>query len=90
MRPPVGLQPREGRSEHDTTQEYVQEVLHEKAEGTFLWVALVVQELEDVDSWDVRQVVDDVPKRLDDLYARIIDQIGRLQKKDPETASTSS
>ncbi|KAJ5379592.1 Vegetative incompatibility protein HET-E-1 [Penicillium cosmopolitanum] len=56
-------------------REYVQRALEKKAEGTFLWVALVVQELEDVDSWEVRQVVDDIPKGLDDLYARMIDHI---------------
>ncbi|OQE41123.1 hypothetical protein PENCOP_c005G02539 [Penicillium coprophilum] len=56
---------------------YVQQTLEEKAEGTFLWVALVVQELQLVDSWDVRQVVDDVPTGLDDLYARMMKQIAR-------------
>ncbi|KAK0643034.1 hypothetical protein B0T16DRAFT_175398 [Cercophora newfieldiana] len=65
-------------------QRYVQQVLRQKAEGTFLWVALVVQELENVGSYEVRQVVDDVPKGLDDLYARMVDQISRLQKQDPE------
>lgn len=58
--------------------EYVQEVLQKKAEGMFLWVALVVQELQDVDSWDVRQVVDDVLKDLDDLYTRMIDRIEQI------------
>jgi hypothetical protein len=68
----------------DSLQEYVQQALQEKAEGTFLWVALVVQELEDVDSWDVRQVVDDVPKGLDDLYARMIDHIKNLAARSRE------
>lgn len=65
---------------HDdvTLREYVRQTLQKKAEGTFLWVALVVQELQDVDSWDVRQVVDDVPEGLNDLYARMIDQINKL------------
>ncbi|KAH8430034.1 uncharacterized protein LDX57_007705 [Aspergillus melleus] len=62
----------------DTLLEYVQQTLQKKAEGTFLWVALVVQELEGVDSWDVEQVVNDVPKGLDDLYARMIDHINKL------------
>jgi hypothetical protein len=65
-------------------REYVRQVLHEKAEGTFLWVALVAQELQDADSWDVRQVVDDVPTGLDDLYARIIDQIEQLEPRSRE------
>lgn len=68
----------------DTLLTYVQQTLQEKAEGTFLWVALVVQELADVDSWDVRQVVDDVPKGLDDLYARMIDYIKNLAARSRE------
>jgi hypothetical protein len=65
-------------------QAHVQQVLREKAEGTFLWVALVVQELENVDSWRMRDVVDDVPKGLDDLYTRMIDQIERHGSTDAE------
>ncbi|KAI2791674.1 Vegetative incompatibility protein HET-E-1 [Penicillium oxalicum] len=65
----------ESLEEDDTLLEYVQQTLEEKAEGTFLWVALVVQELRGVDSWDVKQVVDEVPTGLDDMYARMIDQI---------------
>lgn len=33
----------------NTLQEYVQQTLQEQAEGTFLWVALIIQELEHVD-----------------------------------------
>ncbi|CAI7583021.1 unnamed protein product [Penicillium manginii] len=65
----------ESLEDNDTLLEYVQQTLKKKAEGTFLWVALVVQELEGVDSWDVKQAVDDVPTGLDDMYARMIHQI---------------
>jgi hypothetical protein len=68
----------ESLQDDDALLEYVQQTLQKKAEGTFLWVAFVVQELQDVDSWDVRQVVDDVPTGLDDLYARMIDHINIL------------
>jgi hypothetical protein len=68
----------ESLQDDDALLGYVQQTLQKKAEGTFLWVAFVVQELQDVDSWDVRQVVDDVPTGLDDLYARMIDHISRL------------
>jgi hypothetical protein len=68
----------------NTLLEYVQQVLQEKAEGTFLWVALVIQELQDVDSWDVRQVVDNVPRGLDDLYTRMIDQIAKMAPRSRE------
>ncbi|KAH8430190.1 uncharacterized protein LDX57_007860 [Aspergillus melleus] len=68
----------------DNLQEYVRQALQEKAEGTFLWVALVVQELERVDSWDVEQVVHDVPTGLDGLYARMIDHIKKLAAQSRE------
>jgi hypothetical protein len=65
----------ESLEEDDILRKYVQQTLHKKAEGTFLWVALVVRELQGVDSWEVKQVVDDVPTGLDDMYARMMDQI---------------
>jgi hypothetical protein len=74
----------ESLQDNDTLLKYVQQTLQKKAEGTFLWVALVVQELEQVDSWKVRQVVNDVPRGLDDLYARMIDQIERMASDDME------
>jgi hypothetical protein len=72
----------ESLQDDDTLLEYVQQTLQKKAGGTFLWVALVVQELEYVDSWKVRKVVHDVPSGLDDLYARMIDQIDGLASED--------
>jgi hypothetical protein len=74
----------ESLQDDDILLEYVQQILQKKAKGTFLWVALVAQELEDVDIWKVRQVVNDVPRGLDDLYARMIDQIKRLVSEDME------
>ncbi|KAL2861003.1 CASP C terminal-domain-containing protein [Aspergillus lucknowensis] len=44
----------ESLQNEDTLQKYVQRALQEKAEGTFLWVAFVVQELEGVDRWKDR------------------------------------
>ncbi|KAJ5111831.1 Vegetative incompatibility protein HET-E-1 [Penicillium alfredii] len=68
----------------DALLEHVRQTLQKKAEGTFLWVALVVQELQHVDSWDVEQVVDDVPTGLDYLYARMIDQIEQTAPRSRE------
>ncbi|KAL2783118.1 hypothetical protein BJX66DRAFT_345225, partial [Aspergillus keveii] len=70
--------------DNDTLREYVQQTLQKKAEGTFLWVALVVQELEHVDRWKIRQVVNDVPRGLDDLYRRMINQMNQLANEDRE------
>lgn len=61
---------------------HVRHVLRRKADGTFLWVTLVIQELEKADSWEVLKVVDAMPKGLDELYTRMMDQI--QQRKDPE------
>ena len=58
--------------------------LRQKANETFLWVALVCKELEDVESWDVGQVLDELPSDLTLLYARMIEQIRHLKGKGKE------
>ncbi|GAB1312028.1 Beta transducin-like protein HET-E2C [Madurella fahalii] len=57
----------------------VRDILRDKANGTFLWVALVVQELseEDVESWHVLQIVEEVPPGLDGMYDRMLNEIKR-------------
>jgi hypothetical protein len=62
----------------------VRDILHRKANGTFLWVALVIQELERPESWDPLQVVEDVPTDLYQLYDRMVTQIQRLPKRNLE------
>lgn len=74
----------ESLEDNDTLLEHVQWTLEKKAEGTFLWVALVVQELQGLDSWDVKQAVDDVPTGLDDIYERMIDHINTLAAQSRE------
>ncbi|KAK4458981.1 HET-R [Cladorrhinum samala] len=63
----------------------VRDILHQKANGTFLWVALVIQELsqDDVESWHALQIVNEVPPGLDKMYDRMLDQISR-HKRDSE------
>jgi len=65
----------------DALQDQVRRVLHQKANGTFLWVALVLKELEQAASWDIEQVLEDVPAGLDELYARMLKYIGELKGK---------
>lgn len=62
----------------------VREVLRQKANGTFLWVALVVQELEKPESWDPLGVVEEAPVGLHQLYDRMADQIQQLTKRNSE------
>ncbi|KAF4447980.1 hypothetical protein F53441_8571 [Fusarium austroafricanum] len=49
--------------------------LTENAEGTFLWVALVCQQLERCRPWEIGTTLRRFPKGLNELYARMMDQI---------------
>jgi hypothetical protein len=70
--------------EDATLRSRVREVLRQKANGTFLWVALVVQELEKPESWDPLEVVEEAPVGLYQLYDRMADQIQQLAKRNSE------
>ena len=70
--------------EDTTLRSQVRELLRQKANGTFLWVALVVQELEKPESWDPLEVVEEAPVGLHQLYDRMVDQIQQLSKRNPE------
>lgn len=65
-------------------QDSVKEKIQHKANGTFLWVALVMKELEEAMSWEILQVLDEVPMQLKDVYRRMIKQIKGLQRQYPE------
>ncbi|RDL39892.1 uncharacterized protein BP5553_04232 [Venustampulla echinocandica] len=67
-----------------TLQEQVRDQIYAKANGTFLWAALVLKELERVESWNVLDVLREFPPELDPLYERMIRQIQPLQRNDPE------
>ena len=71
--------------QHDKLlRDSVREKMQRKANGTFLWVSLVIQELKDVMSWEVLQVLDEVPTELKDVYRRMVEQIKRLRRQYPE------
>ncbi|KAJ4020344.1 hypothetical protein NW761_014796 [Fusarium oxysporum] len=59
-------------------------ILREKAGDTFLWVALAVQELKTVKSWDFLDVLEEMPMGLEELYTRMMKQIHQLKRRDPE------
>jgi hypothetical protein len=59
------------------TKKVVLEQLSQKAEGTFLWVALVCQSLKDVKRWDVLETLEDFPTGLNSLYERMMEQVGK-------------
>ena len=68
----------------DEERRQVRDIMRQKANGTFLWVALVIKELENPECLDALQVVKEVPTDLYELYERILDQIWRLQKSTSE------
>ncbi|KAK3350317.1 WD40-repeat-containing domain protein [Lasiosphaeria hispida] len=55
----------------------VRDVLRNKANGTFLWVALVIQELsnDEVESWHVLQIVKKLPPGLNGMYDHMLNKI---------------
>ncbi|KAH6703071.1 hypothetical protein BKA61DRAFT_528257 [Leptodontidium sp. MPI-SDFR-AT-0119] len=64
------------RQEYDMdTRDAVQRYLSSNANGTFLWVALVCQELAVISGWEVEEMLSAFPPGLDALYMRMIKQI---------------
>ncbi|KAL7796183.1 hypothetical protein V8C43DRAFT_320981 [Trichoderma afarasin] len=51
-----------------------QKILKDKAADTFLWVALVVEQLRNAAHWQVEDVLQEVPEGLESLYALILDK----------------
>lgn len=61
-------------------QEDLRRSIQHKANGTFLWVSLVMKELEKVEVWEMMEVVEEMPVALAALYQRMIDNIHRLER----------
>ncbi|KAK2041575.1 WD40 repeat-like protein [Colletotrichum somersetense] len=64
-------------------QDQIQSKMQQKADGTFLWVSLVIQELREAEVWEVMNIIDDIPAGLDELYERMIQQIQRQGRDKP-------
>lgn len=58
--------------------------MREKANGTFLWVAFVAKELDKANEWEMLEVVKEMPPTLGELYERMMHQIERLDRGNPE------
>ncbi|KAF2686634.1 hypothetical protein K458DRAFT_362825 [Lentithecium fluviatile CBS 122367] len=70
---------------HDTLlQDSVRKNMQQKANGTFLWVSLVIKELKEAMAWEVLQILEEVPTELKDVYRRMIQQIKQLRRQYPE------
>ena len=63
-------------NEYDNdTRDTIQHYLSSNANGTFLWVALVCQELVDSSGWNAEELSKAFPPGLDLLYKRMLDEI---------------
>jgi hypothetical protein len=60
---------------NNDTRGIVQRYLSLNANGTFLWVALVCQELANIPGWKAQKKLTAFPPGLDSLYRRMMDQI---------------
>jgi hypothetical protein len=67
-----------------TLQDEVRAIMQRKANGTFLWVSLVVKELKEATSWDILEVIDEMPTELKDVYLQMMQQIQGLRRGNPE------
>ncbi|KAN0075617.1 WD40-repeat-containing domain protein [Elaphomyces granulatus] len=59
-------------------QEQVQDQIRQKSDGTFLWVALVFEELRGALRRNLSRVLNRIPKGLMPLYDRMVNQIQQL------------
>jgi WD40 domain-containing protein/NACHT domain-containing protein len=60
-------------------QEKVRDQMHQKSDGTFLWVAVVIEELRQVLGVDMLEVLEDMPSGLTLVYDRMMKHIQQLQ-----------
>jgi hypothetical protein len=68
---------------HDTLlRDQVQAEMEQKANGIFLWVSLVMKELESVKACDIEAVLNEIPEGLRDMYRRMMESIERLNDRD--------
>ncbi|EXK78230.1 hypothetical protein FOQG_17083 [Fusarium oxysporum f. sp. raphani 54005] len=65
-------------------KEDVKEALESRAGGTFLWVSLMINELESTPKYEVANKLKDLPAGLDETYTRILDD--NIPKKRREDA----
>ncbi|KAN0086965.1 hypothetical protein V8E54_000653 [Elaphomyces granulatus] len=64
-----------------TLQKEVRDQMHQKSDGTFLWVALVIEELQRVLGVDMLEVLEDMPSGLTLVYDRMMKHIQQLQSR---------
>lgn len=66
---------------NETLLKSIRDKIRHKAEGTFLWAALVIQELRNGSEWEVEDTLADMPPGLEELYSRMVSQITLLKPR---------
>lgn len=67
-------------SYHDPQRVQVRDILREKANGTFLWVALAIEEVQKSEPWDILDDLKKLPPGLDNLYKQMLSQVQGLRE----------
>jgi NACHT domain-containing protein len=62
-------------------QENVRDQMRQKSDGTFLWVALVIEELRQVLGVDMLEALEDMPSGLTLVYDRMMKHIQQLRRR---------
>ncbi|KAL7797848.1 quinon protein alcohol dehydrogenase-like superfamily [Trichoderma afarasin] len=68
-------------TDNEDLQTEVGNIMRRKAHGTFLWVSLVIGELDAASSWEVQHIVKELPESLKDAYRRMIRQIQKHKQR---------
>ncbi|KAN0075121.1 hypothetical protein V8E54_007732 [Elaphomyces granulatus] len=68
---------------HGNLRAQVADELRKRADGTFLWVALVCKLLESNDHYYAMSILGEMPSDLKGLYDRMMYQINKLDRQDP-------
>ncbi|QYS99665.1 hypothetical protein H0G86_006785 [Trichoderma simmonsii] len=68
--------------DNDALQERIRHTLRQKTDGTFLWVSLVIQQLQTVESGDVEAVANAVPTDLQAIYSQMIEQVHKQYERE--------
>ncbi|PON28298.1 hypothetical protein TGAM01_v202792 [Trichoderma gamsii] len=68
-------------ADDEVLQSRTSNILKNKASGTFLWAALVVEQLRDTDHWQVEDVLKEMLEGLGRFYDLILNQMDKLKAK---------
>ncbi|KAH0527326.1 hypothetical protein TsFJ059_002338 [Trichoderma semiorbis] len=72
----------ESLQDNHTLQERIRHTLRQKSDGTFLWVSLVIMQLQTVESGDVEAVISAVPAGVRGIYAQMLERIQKLYERE--------